>query len=872
MVSQVAHAGKGNRMMKVIVSLAVRLVLASAAVPAVDSAMFPFSVETMDVAHDATDMSWMNECPAGKGGFVRAMDGHLFDGKGNRVRYLGVNLGYSGCFPEHAVAERLALRLSKLGINCVRLHSMDAMYSPLGIWDPAFKDKQHIDAGQLDRLDYLISQFKLRGIYANINLHVTRKFTEADGFLETARLPKYDKGVDNFEPRMIALQKEYATQLLTHLNPYTKTRYVDEPSVAMIEINNENSLVDYCLDGSVADWPEYYLSQLREKWVTWLRAKYSSTENLRMAWKAGSEPIGANILTNSDFSAGTERWLLEAPSPAKASMEVMDGPQPGMKCLHAKLTNPGAQAWHFQVHQLGLDLVEGKPYTVRFRARSDQPREIRLDVRLDISPWRDVGLSRAVKLTPEWREFEYSFYASQVEPKHTRLSFNFQNAIGEVWLAGIELRRGGGGGLPDDAGLESGGIAFPTTMYTAQQRMDFLAFAVDTERAYAQEMHQFVKKTLGSKSLVIDSQVCMGGIAGMYRESFMDYADDHRYWQHPYFPHKSWDGTDWSILNTPMVAKPGDDSLTWMALHRVAGKPFVVSEYNHSAPNDYSAECLPMLASFAALQDWDGIFLFDYHANGDWNREQIAGYFSIDSHPGKIMFLPAAAAIFRRADVPRLESSTEMEFPAFMVPGELFRNGDNAMAAWESVGILKAEALSARTSVRFSSKDKAVRRQESKSLSAVIWKPAIFTINSPKSRGVVGFAGGGPIDLGGLTIEILGAPDKFAAITVISLDGKPLESSGHLLISAVGKVENQGMGWNATRTSVGTQWGKGPVMAEGIPAVIELAASASAATVYALDGGGGRAVPVSCRVDGGKLTLEIGPKWRTLWYELEIER
>lgn len=347
--------------------------------------MFPFPIQTLNANHDATDMSWMNECPAGKSGFIRVRDGHFVDGKGQRIRFLGVNIGYSGCFPEHADAERLAARLAKLGINCVRLHSMDAFHSPLGIWDPAFKDRQHIDAGQLDKLDYLISQFKRRGIYANINLHVTRKFTEADGFLEAAGLPKYDKGVDNFEPRMIALQKEYASQLLTHVNPYTKTRYVAEPSVAIVEINNENSLVDYCVDGSIASWPERYLAQLREKWDSWLRERYSTTDKLREAWKAGSEPLGDNILANADFSAGTERWLLEAPSPAKAVMEVLDdGPEPGMKCLHAKLIVPGVQSWHFQVHQLGLDLVEGKPYMVRFRARSDQPREIRLDARLDI--------------------------------------------------------------------------------------------------------------------------------------------------------------------------------------------------------------------------------------------------------------------------------------------------------------------------------------------------------------------------------------------------------------------------------------------------------------------------------------------------------
>ena len=847
--------------------------------------MFPFPIRTLDIQHDATDMSWMNEDSAGQYGFVHAKDGHFVDGSGKRIRFLGVNLCFSGPFPQHADAERVAARLAKLGINCVRLHHMDSTYPPNGIWDPAFKDHQHLDAGQLDKLDYLISQFKQRGIYVDINLHVSRAFSEADGFPETAGLPKYDKGLDNFEPRMIALQREYARQLLTHLNPYTGARYVDEPAVALIEINNENSLVDDCIDGSIADLPEYYLSQLREKWVAWLRTKYSTTDKLRAAWQAGSEPIGDNMLVNSDFSNGTDGWVLEAPSPAEATMEVLDtGPQPGMKCVHAKLTKPGIHSWDFQVHQIGLNLIEGKPYTIRFWARSDQPRPTSLDVRLDKDPWRMVGFSRQIKFGPEWKKFEFSFYASQVEPNHTRLSFDLLNATGEVWIAGVELCRGGGGGLPDDAGLDKGSIPFPIGAYTSPQREDFLAFAAETERAYAQGMYDYIKKTLGSKSQVVDTQVSYSGIAGVYRESFMDYGDIHRYWQHPSFPHKSWDPVDWTITNTPMVESLGSDTLTWMALHRIAGKPFVVSEYNHPAPSDYSAECVPMLASFAAQQDWDGIFFFDYHSGGDWIKDAISSYFQIDSHPAKITFLPAAAAIFRRGDVPPAKASIEMEFPISMIPGELLRNSANVAASWEALGVKRTEAVSARTSVRFSTKDKALRRKESKAPPAVTWTSgpdrsslithhsSRYVINSPASRGIVGFFGGSLVNLGGLTIEVLEKPDRFAAITVISLDGDRLEDSQHLLITAVGKVENQGMVWNASRTSVGARWGKGPVMAEGIGARISLPASLMGGMMYALDGGGARTTLILSRQEGDKVVLDLGPQHKTLWYEVTLDR
>ncbi len=99
-----------------------------------------------------------------------------------------------------------------------------------------------IDPKRLERLDYLIAQFKQHGVYVDMNLHVSRWFDQAEGFTARQQRPEYDKGLDNFEPRMIELQKKYARDLLTHVNPYTKNSYATEPAVAFVEINNENAL------------------------------------------------------------------------------------------------------------------------------------------------------------------------------------------------------------------------------------------------------------------------------------------------------------------------------------------------------------------------------------------------------------------------------------------------------------------------------------------------------------------------------------------------------------------------------------------------------------------------------------------------------
>jgi len=106
-------------------------------------------------------------------------------------------------------------------------------------------------------------------------------------------------------------------------------------------------------------------------------------------------------------------------------------------------------------------------------------------------------------------------------------------------------------------------------------------------------MRVFLKNDLGVEAAIIDTQASYGGIAGTFRESFNDFVDMHAYWQHPSFPGRPWDGANWSIRNTPMVADKSGGNLTRLSVYRVAGKPFTVSEYDHPAPSHYAAEMFP---------------------------------------------------------------------------------------------------------------------------------------------------------------------------------------------------------------------------------------------------------------------------------------
>ena len=215
----------------------------------------------------------------GKLGPVVARNGHLYTGN-QRFRIVGVNLCFGANFPSHADAEKVAARMAKFGINCVRFHHMDMQPPPGGLLQA---DRITLDPGQLDKLDFLIARLKDHGIYADLNLHVSRTFP---GLPTWDGMPSFHKGVDNFDPRMIALQKDYARALLTHRNPYTKTRYVDEPAVAIVEINNENALLHEWWSGELDGMIEPYRGELARQWNAWLKAKYADTSALKAAWRA----------------------------------------------------------------------------------------------------------------------------------------------------------------------------------------------------------------------------------------------------------------------------------------------------------------------------------------------------------------------------------------------------------------------------------------------------------------------------------------------------------------------------------------------------------------------------------------------------------
>jgi hypothetical protein len=849
---------------------------------------FRFAIPWDDASQTAVSAASLNPAPLTEKHRVVIENGHFYDQTGRRVRFVGTNLAAGACFPRKEDAPKVAARMHKFAFNIVRLHHMDAAWADPNIFyltgGSYGRKTEHLDPQSLDRLDYLIYQLKQHGIYVDINLHVSRTFTAEEGFPDTDRIDSLGKVVGYFEPRMIERQKLYAEQLLAHYNPYTKTKYVDDPAVALIEITNEDSLLGSA--GSIAALPEHYRNILSTGWHEFLRGKYGSTAAMLAAWNADAQPLGESMLRNPGFEEDVSGWTLETHGQTSAEMGAEEasgeGDIPPGRVLHLTNLRLDDTDWHLQLHQVGLDLQDGRLYTVSFAARSDALRSMVVSTRHDEEPWGFVGLDERVSLTPQWKRYAFTFVARDTRPSHTRLSFVIGMESGDIYLADLSLQPGGGGvELAPGQSLEAGNLDLPAISDTPRGR-DWVEYLIDVESKFTQGMYDHVKKALGARGAVTCSQASYGGLGGVWRESHMDWVDMHSYWQHPWFPNQPWDSNDYRTGNTSMVRDRNGGTLSGLAMHRVAGKPFTVSEYDHPYPNEYAAEMVPMVFAYAAWQDWDGVFLFAYHGDdAGWDRNRIDSFFDQSAHPGKLAFVPAAARMFLSGCVGPAPGEQTLVVPEGQVVPLTARAAD--WFSWSSdrrIGNLvsAADFLQRRTAVRFVKGNGPLQleRKETKPASPatrLTWQTAdpaeaLFTVDSPCAKAVVGFAGGRSVKLSGLIVAMKPTERNFISLMLAVRDGKPTESSRSLLLTAVDKVENPGLEWNAERTFAANAWGPGPTLAQTVPATVIVWTKMRKAEVYALDATGKRAKKTPSSLINGRLSFSIGPEDKALWYEV----
>ena len=134
-----------------------------------------------------------------------------------------------------------------------------------------------------------------------VDLHVARAFLKGDGL--PSDLPDCLKSYGMVNEKLIDLQKEYARNLLSHINPYTGLSLLAEPAVMCVQINNEDSVIK---ERQKTPETAPYEKELQEKFGQFLISKYGSREALEKVWSFEGE---CALSPEEDPEKGTVRMV-----------------------------------------------------------------------------------------------------------------------------------------------------------------------------------------------------------------------------------------------------------------------------------------------------------------------------------------------------------------------------------------------------------------------------------------------------------------------------------------------------------------------------------------------------------------------------------
>jgi len=828
------------------------LLTVAQAEPSNGETSFPFAMPGLDSTRSAIDVSSLGH-PLGPPDRVHIRNGHFVDAESRRVRLLGVNLSFGANFPTHADAEALAAHLAKFGINAVRHHHMDSH----DIWKNPPDGTRNLDPEKLERLAYLITQLGKRGVYSDLNIHVSRTFTEAEGFQQADRLCQYNKYTLYFIPRMRELWKQYARDLLTYTNPHTGKRLVDEPSVAMVEITNENDFSRWMLN-PLATIPEAYHKPLTERWNLWLKKRYPSTEAMRKAWGEVAEPLGADLADFGDFSRSHAPWHLADHGSTKAVIRPdRSGPKEGQSAIRIGIDRVDGTTWHLELDRGGLSLEKGHVYTLSFWMKAADTREVEVQVARAAPPWNALGYVERITVDKTWRQFVRTFIADETVREQVRFIFKIGQSDATLWLSDPHLRTGGEVRcLPANQRFEDGSLRLPIAQSTKACQQDVRDFLISVEREFFEDTGRFLKQELKVTAPISGTQIDYVDLRSL---AVLDYIDAHAYWEHPHWIGKAWTPRGWTIGNTPTVRSRQGGSLTGLAPDRVLGMPYTVSEYNQPAPSDYQVEMAPSFAILSALQDWDGAFIYSFqHGNQAWHGRRIQPFFDINGNPLVMALLPAAAMMYRRGDVSPCNETTAYRLgdrPSAWQAWQHRLGTDLRLGPAQGVG---APAVSAPDLVVSDTGEFTWDRRDP--------DKARFLLDTPRSKLACGFIALDTVRLGEVTLKTGRIGLGFGAVAVTSMDGAAVNESKRLLITTIAHAQNSGAIWNEKRNSVDDRWGISPPLVEIVPGEVTIRSGATAA--FALDAAGARARQVPLVREGPTVRMALDPSHMAVWYEL----
>ena len=401
----------------------------------------------------------------------------------------------------------------------------------------------------------------------------------------------------------------------------------------------------------------------------------------------------------------------------------------------------------------------------------------------------------------------------------------------------------------------------PDSLYT----QPFATFLADAETRLYERLRDFVRDELHCPVPLSSISAWYEPVQYALPRAGFDYVDTHFYVDHPVFLDKPWRLPSRCPNRNPMIGTNcGAQDCVWI---RQFDKPFTVSEFNFSGPGRYRGVGGIATGALAALQDWDGVWRFQwaYDRAGIANPRGPMGFFDIANDPLSLASERAALCLFLRGDIAPLQAEEPLVLdpaalrdPAGAAP-MIATLGDNAKAWKSRVGTrlsAQGQGPAHKTSTEGTEGGAATHTSVVEAAPSASIDPATgtFLLDTPRTCG--GFAESGAHVAGPLRFSLVASPQSqvpspksrndtrdlqpatcdcgdavAATVWVSSLDGLPIAASSHLLLTHLTDVQNNGIEYADPDCTILLKWGWLPHLMRNGAAEIELTLEGGAGDV-----------------------------------------
>ncbi len=404
--------------------------------------------------------------------------------------------------------------------------------------------------------------------------------------------------------------------------------------------------------------------------------------------------------------------------------------------------------------------------------------------------------------------------------------------------------------------------------YSRARVLDNYTFLYEIESGFHKRLTKAIR-AMGYKALVTGTNHWLDQPVHYYVNSLTDWVDGHVYYSIPANGYQYKAGV--SFLKDPTVAAE-KNIIQDVARRRVGGTPYSISEWSSLQPV-FRNDALVQMAAYAGLHNWSPLM---YALGGSpFSESDQAGckldnVFELKCQGGILALWPALSRLFHRRDV---KESPEAYYRPI--------DGAELFDPRTRVGLPTGLAYVAKSGMEFVGEKpkpmridallaKYVKESSATSITGELftdWGKGLFTLDTPRSQGIVGKTDGAKQSVSNLSVRVTNA---WATVLATSLDDRPIAKSSHVLISAVGNAVNRGM----RLTTSGTAWkraGTAPVLLEPMLGTVELTAltgDTAELTAYYLSVSGKRLGSVPLKSSAGTASFDMKPEYQTLHYEI----